>query len=512
MSNTTASSNSATPVRTRIAPSPTGDPHVGTAYIALFNRCFANQHDGEFILRIEDTDQTRSTARSEQDILRALRWLGLDWAEGPDIGGPHGPYRQSQRSDIYRKHINQLLDSGHAFRCFCTSERLDALRAEQTANKQTPGYDGHCMHLSDAEVSSKMAAGEAYVVRMKVPQEGECVFTDRLRGEIRINWQQIDMQVLMKSDNLPTYHFANVVDDHLMGITHVIRGEEWINSTPKHLLLYQHFGWEPPQFCHMPLLRNPDKSKLSKRKNPTSINYYRDMGYLPEAMVNYLGMMGWTMPDGREKFSLPEMEQSFDIDRVSLGGPVFDIDKLNWLNGKYIREDLDTETFAELYADWAFDAERLKQVIPLVKERVERFSDVIPLAGFFLSGLLPVTEADFAHKQLDTEQSRELLQLMAWQLEQLPQWDKPAIEQACRRLSAFKGLKIRETLFPLFVAVTGRAVSVSVIDSMVILGLDVTRARLRYAVEVLGGVSKKQAKTLEKTFRDLQDFELPESE
>lgn len=492
-------------VRTRIAPSPTGDPHVGTAYIALFNRCFARQHGGEFILRIEDTDQTRSTAQSEHDILQALRWLGLDWAEGPDNGGPHGPYRQSQRSDIYRQHINQLLDNGQAFRCFCTAERLDAVRNEQMANKQTAGYDGHCLTLSESEVEQKLAAREPHVVRMKVPQQGECVFHDRLRGEIRISWQQIDMQVLMKSDNLPTYHFANVVDDHLMEITHVIRGEEWINSTPKHILLYQHFGWQAPEFCHMPLLRNPDKSKLSKRKNPTSISYYQDMGYLPEALVNYLGMMGWTMPDGREKFSLGDMEAAFDIDRVSLGGPVFDVEKLNWLNGKYIRENLDTEAFAEAFSAWASTDDRMARIIPLIKERVERFSDVVPLAGFFLSGLLPVQAADFEHKQLSADQTRHILQLYVWQLEQLPEWTREGIEQSAQQLARFMDLKIRETLFPLFVAITGKAVSVSVIDSVTILGLDVSRARIRHAVEVLGGVSKKEAKVLEKTFRDLQN-------
>jgi glutamyl-tRNA synthetase len=339
---------------------------------------------------------------------------------------------------------------------------------------------------------------------MKVPRDGECVFHDRLRGEIRINWQQIDMQVLMKSDHLPTYHFANVVDDHLMEITHVIRGEEWINSTPKHILLYQHFGWQVPQFCHMPLLRNPDKSKLSKRKNPTSISYYQDMGYLPEAMVNYLGMMGWTLPDGREKFTLAEMEAGFDIDRVSLGGPVFDVDKLNWLNGKYIRENLDTEAFAEAYSQWAFADGKMARIVPLIKDRVERFSDVVPLAGFFLSGLLSLQAEDFEHKQLSAAQCKQILQLYVWQLEQLPDWTREGVEQSAQHLAAFLEIKIRETLFPLFVSITGKSVSVSVIDSVVILGLDVSRARIRHAIDVLGGVSKKEAKVLEKTFRDLQ--------
>lgn len=498
-------------VRTRIAPSPTGDPHVGTAYIALFNRCFAQQHGGEFILRIEDTDQTRSTARSEQDILKALRWLGLDWAEGPDVGGPHGPYRQSQRSDIYREHINVLLEKGHAFHCFCTSERLDALRAQQMENKQTPGYDGHCLSLSGAEINANIANKVPHVIRMRVPDSGDCVFQDRLRGEIRIAWEQIDMQVLMKSDHLPTYHFANVVDDHLMEITHVIRGEEWINSTPKHILLYQHFGWEHPQFCHMPLLRNPDKSKLSKRKNPTSISYYRDMGYLPEAMINYLGMMGWTMPDGSEKFSIEQMQAAFDIDRVSLGGPVFDVAKLDWLNGKYIRENLSAEEFAVAFSKWAFSPEKIQKIIPLLKDRVERFSDVVPLAGFFLSGLLPVSATDFEHKQLSSEQCRKILQLCAWELEQISDWSRESVERVCQRLAAFLGIKIRETLFPLFVAITGKAVSTSVIDSIYILGLDLARARIRHAVEILGGVSKKEVKELEKLLRDLQSFSLPEN-
>lgn len=494
-----------TRVRTRIAPSPTGDPHVGTAYIALFNRCFAHQHGGEFILRIEDTDQVRSTAKSERDILEALRWLGLDWDEGPDIGGEHGPYRQSQRSDIYRQHINLLLESGHAFRCFCTAERLADLRAEQQANKETTRYDGHCLHLPEEEIQRKLEAKEPHVIRMQVPEEGECRFDDMLRGEIAINWQQVDMQILMKSDNLPTYHFANVVDDHLMGITHVIRGEEWINSTPKHLLLYQYFGWQAPVFSHMPLLRNPDKSKLSKRKNPTSIGYYRDMGYLPQALVNYLGMMGWTMPDGREKFSVQEMTEHFDISRVSLGGPVFDIEKLNWLNGKYIRENLDDESFVEAFAQWAFDESRLQQLVPLVRSRVERFCDVAPLAGFMLYGIVPLEREQFAHKKLDEAQCREVLQLSLWAFEQIEHWDRDTVERRCQQVAGYLDMKIRETLFPLFIAITGQAVSVSVIDAIAILGLDVSRARIRHALEVLGGVSKKEAKRLEKTFRELAE-------
>ncbi|MDP6414217.1 MAG: glutamate--tRNA ligase [Gammaproteobacteria bacterium] len=489
-------------IRTRIAPSPTGDPHVGTAYIALFNRCFARQQGGKFILRVEDTDQHRSTTQSEHDILNSLNWLGLTWDEGPDCGGDFGPYRQSQRSDIYRQHIDQLLDKRKVFRCFCSSERLDQIRQQQK-DKQQPGYDGHCLGLSDEEIAEKLTAGESHVIRMSKPESGDCVFDDLLRGEVRISWSQVDMQVLIKSDGLPTYHFANVVDDHLMQISHVIRGEEWINSTPKHLLLYAYFDWQPPVFCHMPLLRNPDKSKLSKRKNPTSIGYYRAMGYLPQALANYLGMMGWSMSSGEEKFSIEEMTEAFDITRVSLGGPIFDTEKLDWLNGKYIREDLSDAQFAERFGAWAFNSDKVAKIVPLLKQRVERFSDVAGLGGFFLSGLLDIDMEDFAHKTLDAQLQAKILQFSLWRLEQLKEWQRDDIENTLQSLSNFLQLKIRDFLFPLFVAISGKAVSTSVIESIQILGMDICRARMRHAINLLGGISKKQAKLLEKEFCDL---------
>ena len=316
-----------TKVRTRVAPSPTGDPHVGTAYIALFNLAFARQHGGEFILRIEDTDQVRSTPESEQAILDSLRWLGIEWSEGPDVGGPHGPYRQSERGSVYAEHVEKLLASGHAFKCYRTPEELDAMRAARQASDSSMALKPSDLLLPADEAARREAAGAPYVVRMMVPEEGVCVVNDLLRGPIELDWSQVDAQVLMKSDGMPTYHLANVVDDHLMEITHVIRGEEWISSAPKHKLLYEYFGWEMPQLCHMPLLRNPDKSKLSKRKNPTSIMFYERMGFMPEALLNYLGRMGWSMPDEREKFTREDMFSHFDIHRVSLGGPVFDLEK-----------------------------------------------------------------------------------------------------------------------------------------------------------------------------------------
>ena len=497
-----------TEVRTRIAPSPTGDPHVGTAYIALFNLCFARANGGKFILRIEDTDQARSTTQSEQDIFDALRWLHLDWDEGPDKGGPHGPYRQSERGHIYQEHVHRLVDSGHAFPCFCTSERLDALRKEQQANKQQPGYDGHCLHLSKEEVAARQAAKEEHVIRMTLPREGKCTVKDMLRGDIEIDWQQIDMQVLMKSDGMPTYHLANVVDDHLMGITHVIRGEEWITSAPKHLKLYEYFGWEAPVFVHMPLLRNVDKSKLSKRKNPTSIGYYQKMGYLPEAVVNFLGMMGWTMPHGEgeqaeEIFSVQEMVEHFDINRVHLGGPVFDTEKLDWLNGRYLREKISDEEFIQRFGEWAFDPAVMHQIVPLIKQRVERFSDVAPLAGFFISGLPKITEADFEHKKVDLETAKKILQFIAWAMETLPEWHRDRVEGLLMSLAEQMDIKIRDFLFPVFIAIAGTNVSTSVIDSIAVIGKDMTRARLRHGIEVLGGVSKKGQKKLESEFRGI---------
>ena len=484
------------PVRTRVAPSPTGDPHVGTAYVALFNLCFARQHGGQFILRIEDTDQVRSTPESEQQILASLKWLGLNWDEGPDIGGPHAPYRQSERSDIYKKHAGILLEKGHAFRCFCTSTRLDQLRAEQTAAKGALGYDGHCMGLSAADVEQRLAAGEQHVIRMKVPREGTCAVNDLLRGTISIDWKEVDMQVLMKADGLPTYHLANVVDDHLMDITHVLRGEEWISSAPKHKLLYEYFGWDMPQLCHMPLLRNPDKSKLSKRKNPTSITYYERMGYLPDALLNYLGRMGWSMLDEREQFTLAEMIAHFDVQRVSLGGPIFDVEKLAWLNGQWLKS-LPLEQFVAAFQRWA-SPEYLARVASQIQTRVNTLSEAVDKAAFFFAGKVALTPESFTLKNLSTEQIKGLLQLALWELEALRHWDHAHISELLQRLSGALGIKLRDFMAPFFVSMAGSPSAPPVMEAMAIMGPDMTRARLREAIAVLGGVSKNETKVLEK--------------
>lgn len=493
-----------TPVRTRIAPSPTGDPHVGTAYIALFNYCFARQHGGQFILRIEDTDQLRSSRESEQQIFDALRWLGIEWDEGPDVGGPHGPYRQSERDEIYRRYSDELVTKGHAFHCFCTPERLDAVRAEQMARKETPRYDGHCLGLSSAEVESRLAAGESHVTRMKVPSEGVCIVPDLLRGDVEIPWDRMDMQVLMKTDGLPTYFLANVVDDHLMGITHVLRGEEWLPSAPKLIKLYEYFGWEQPRLCYMPLLRNPDKSKLSKRKNPTSITFYQRMGYLPQALLNYLGRMGWSMPDEREKFTLEDMIEHFDLSRVSLGGPIFDLEKLSWLNGMWLRE-MPLADFAQAAQQWALNADYMMQIAPHVQSRVENFSQMVSLAGFFFSGGVPLQAESFQHKKLDSDQVRQLLQLILWKLEALRQWQKDRITGCIQTVAEHLGLKLKDAMPLIFPAITGQSSSVSVLDAMEILGPDLSRYRLRQAIELLGGISKKETKEWEKLFKAIPD-------
>jgi glutamyl-tRNA synthetase len=495
-------------IRTRIAPSPTGDPHVGTAYVALFNLCFAKQKAGKFILRIEDTDQQRSTPESEQAILDSLRWLGLEWDEGPDVGGEFGPYRQSERGDIYREHCNQLLTNGHAFKCFRTPEELDALREKRTAEGKHTALKPSDLRLPESEVQKREAANAPYVIRMNVPEEGACTIQDMLRGEITMEWAQVDAQILLKSDGMPTYHLANVVDDHLMQITHVLRGEEWINSAPKHQLLYQYFGWEMPELCHLPLLRNPDKSKLSKRKNPTSILYYKRMGFMPEALLNYLGRMGWSMPDESEKFTLQQMLDNFDIQRVSLGGPIFDVEKLKWLNGCWIREELSIEQLALKLQEWAFNSEMLNPVLQQFQKRIEVYSDLAPAAAFLFSGQLQITVQDFERAtNIETEDLLKLLQFALWDLEAIRHWERDHIFEVLKSMAAILNIKLKDFLAPIFVAIAATTSSISVMDSMVLLGPDLSRARLRHAIEVLGGVSKKQMKKLEKEYNAIPRIE-----
>ncbi|MBN1866601.1 glutamate--tRNA ligase [Candidatus Sumerlaeota bacterium] len=493
-------------VRTRVAPSPTGDPHIGTACQALFDYVFAKSRGGQFVLRIEDTDRARSTPESEAKIFEALRWLGIPWDEGPDVGGPYGPYRQSERTEIYREHCRTLLDKGHAYRCFCAPERLETVRNKKRGPDERPGYDGHCRNLGEEEIRRRLDAGVPFVVRMRVPDEGECVFKDMLRNEVRIPWHNVDEQVLMKSDNFPTYHLANVVDDRLMRITHVIRGEEWISSTPKHLLLYEYFGWAPPEFCHLPLLRNPDKSKLSKRKNPTSILYYREAGFLPEAIVNYLGQMAYTLADGREMFSLADMVETFDPRRIGLGGPVFDIAKLTWLNGRYLRETMDAETLLARLREWKLSDDVWARILPLAQPRIEKLSDLVPLTAFFFADRPQYAAEALISKKLDGDATARLLRIALWEMEKVRDWNKETVQACVARIAEKEDLKLRDAVGPFFVALTGSPSSTPLFDTMAILGSDMTRRRLQYALDALAeaghALSSKKTKEIEKDYRE----------
>ena len=414
--------------RVRIAPSPTGDPHVGTAYVGLFNMVFAQKWGGKFVLRIEDTDQTRSTKESEDAILHSLKWAGLKWDEGPDVGGEFGPYRQSERTALYQKYAAQLVEAGHAYPCFATAEELAEMRKVAREKKLGTSYDRRYRELDAEEVQKRMDAGESYVIRLKFPTEGSTTFQDELRGDVTIDNAQIDDQILLKSDGFPTYHLANVVDDHLMGITHVIRAEEWISSTPKHVRLYEAFGWEPPVFVHLPLLRNLDKSKISKRKNPVSLEFFRRAGYLPEALLNFLGMMGWSMPDESEKFTVEEMVESFTWDRVSLAGPVFNVEKLEWLNGLYIRDlppvELKKRIMEEILPDELFDA-----MIPLLQERLRRLDDFFPMGTFFLTTDIQWSMEDLLPKGMDKKTVYRGLKDLSGFLDTLNPWTAETIEK-----------------------------------------------------------------------------------
>ncbi|HWG84809.1 MAG TPA: glutamate--tRNA ligase, partial [Deinococcales bacterium] len=397
----------ARPVKTRIAPSPTGDPHVGTAYQALFNYVFAKQNGGNFIVRIEDTDRGRYQAESERRILEMIDWIGLSPDESPLAGGPGAPYVQSERAELHQQHARILLERGAAYRSFETPEELERMREENRARGiQGAGYDRRYRDLTPEESQARADRGDPFVVRLKVPASGETVVHDRLRGPVAFKNEDLDDKVLLKSDGFPTYHLAAMVDDHLMGVTHVIRAEEWLTSTPTHVHIIEGFGWQQPEWIHTPLLRNPDKSKLSKRKMDTSVDSYRAQGILPEALLNYLGMMGWSMPDGREVFTVQDMIEHFRWDRVSLGGPVFDLEKLKWLNGKYIREVLPPHVLAERAVPFlraagldASDLELVTGVVTALRERFKTLGELPDLARYFFSDDYPTDEK--AARKLD---------------------------------------------------------------------------------------------------------------
>jgi glutamyl-tRNA synthetase len=490
------STSTEAPIRVRIAPSPTGDPHVGTAYIGLLNYIYARQRNGKFVLRIEDTDRTRFVPTSEQMIFDSLRWLGLTWDEGPDVGGPHGPYRQSERTEIYREHADLLLANGTAYRCFCTAEDLEAVRKQQIAAKLPPSYPGTCRHLSQDQIAANLAANKSFVIRLAVPPHNadttaSTTFRDELRGDITFDHSNVDDQVLLKSDGFPTYHLANVVDDHLMQITDVIRAEEWISSTPKHVLLYKAFGWQIPRFWHMPLLRNLDKSKISKRKNPVSLIYYRDSGYLPEAIINFLGLMGGGMPadinNGTEQFTLAEMVEHFVFTNIRLGGPVFDLTKLKWLNGEYLRKLTPQQFFHEVRTR-VFSDDYLRQISGLMQPRIETLAQFGDLTSFFFrDDVLPPPEVWIPKKRTPEE-------TIAFATDQLAtleatDWTHEALEPALKKLGEEKSWSVKENFMLLRAIITGSTMSPPLLESMIVFGKARSLDRVRRFLEA----QKKQA-------------------
>jgi len=458
-------------VRTRIAPSPTGqDLHIGNAYTALINYVVAKKVDGQFIIRIEDTDRTRLVEGSEQRILASLEWLGIPHAEGPDVGGQYAPYRQSDRITSYRKYAEDLVEKGHAYYCFCTSERLEEMRKNQEAAHKPPMYDGLCRSIDLTAAKERVANGEKHVIRMLVPDSGTTTFTDLIRGEVSFENALIDDQVILKSDNFPTYHLGVVIDDHEMKITHIIRGEEWISSTPKHILLYQFFDWEIPKIAHVSVLRNPDRSKLSKRKNPVWVSDYKTKGYLPRAILNYLASLAWSYPDGRDVFSVEEMISVFDISQLKTSAPIFDVEKLRWMNGEYLRQMPDTELMQVLYAfdeKIPHDDVKMIQILPLVKERIKTLAEFWSLAKFFFE---KPTEFE---KPVDITRKDITKAALT-----VTDWNHTAMEKSIRDASEKANEKARDVFMELRLAVTGKTVGPPLLESLEVLGKEETLKRL----------------------------------
>jgi glutamyl-tRNA synthetase len=487
-------------IRTRIAPSPTGHPHVGTLYMALFNLIFARANHGKFILRIEDTDQKRSMPEYEQSIYESLHWIGLQWDEGPDVGGAYGPYRQSERSAIYKKYCDKLLLEGKAYKCFTTAQELDEIRMVAAKTGSKAGYDRRHRNLTAEEIEAFEKEGRPFVVRLKVPLTGEVQFHDQIKGIIKVPCQDVDDQVLMKSDGLPTYHLANVVDDHLMKISHVIRGDEWVSSTPKHILINQALGFTPPTFLHMPLLLGVDGKKLSKRKNPTSAYFYRDSGYLPEAFINFLTLMGYSMEGDKEIYSLEEIIQSFNQKRIGTSGAIFDVTKLDWINQQYMISTIKEENLWDRIKEWGFKDEFMQKLMPLVHTRMKTFGDFIDLCSFFFVNHLPLTEELLCPKGKTPLQSCFILQSFLWNLEEKG-WTKEGIEESAKSVNDIFGLNFKKELIPiLFATFMGKHKGPPLFDSIVLLGEHKARARILEAIKFLGGISNKNMPLIQRAF------------
>ncbi len=478
MANDTAGS-----IRVRFAPSPTGHPHVGNIRTALFNWLFARHGGGTFLLRIEDTDTARRVEGAVESITDGLQWLGLDWDEGPVF--------QSDRLPLYRDAADALIQRGAAYRCFCTPERLEQVREDKARQHLPPRYDGRCRDLDPAEVSSGITSGTPSVIRFKTPRHGETTFEDLIRGPVTFENATLNDYVLLKSDGYPTYHLANVVDDHDMRVTHIMRADEWISSTPLHVMLYSSFGWNPPQFAHLPMILGPDKAKLSKRHGATTVIEYREQGYLPEALFNFLALLGWSLDDKTELFNRNELVKAFTLERVGKTAAVFDRTKLDWMNGVYIRA-LDIEEFAHhampfLERDLPesvprpIDRQYARRVLTLLQERTKVLSEVAELSTFFFEDAVSYPEQQLIQKGMDASKVQQVIRTVLAAVDGLEKWEAETLESSIRPICEQLGLSPRQVFGVLRVAVTGRTAAPPLFDTMEVLGRSHCLSRLTIA-------------------------------
>ncbi len=487
-------------VRVRYAPSPTGLQHIGGVRTALFNYFFARANGGKFILRVEDTDRERYSDESLQDLYDTLDWLGVTWDEGPVVGGPYGPYIQSERFDIYKKYAEQLVADGKAYYCYCSPERLEQLREQQQASKsEQQGYDRHCSNLTAEQRAELEAQGIKPVIRLKVPTEGKTTFHDVLMGDItRRNRDVSPDPILLKSDGFPTYHLANVIDDHMMHITHIMRAQEWIPSGPLHVILYEAFGWEPPVYCHLPMVMGKDGQKLSKRHGSTSVRDFRAKGYLPEALMNYVSMVGWSYDGQTEFFSKEELEKVFSLEKINKAPGVFDYKKLDWFNGQYIRRKSDAE-LQELLMPYlqeagfvsnpptAHELDIVVRMIPSVKERLKVLSDVVDVTRFLFVDIPAPSAAELLPKGQDAKTTLQAFERGSSILLEGLRAGKPdeEIENEMMAVATDMGIKVNGVFMPVRVALTGSTVSPPLFDSIRLVGIDTTSARIERAIEIL---------------------------
>ncbi len=485
----------AVPVRVRFAPSPTGKVHAGNIHTAIFDYLLARHTGGTFILRIEDTDVERKEAGAVEHMMEALKWLGLDWDEGPGVGGPYAPYFQSQRLPLYKEAAEKLVAQGNAYYCYCSSERLEAMRKEQEARKQPSGYDRLCRNLTAEERTAKQAQGIKTVIRFKVPLEGQTRFHDLIYGDVVFDHKNIDDFVMLKSDGYPTYHLANVVDDTAMKITHVIRGEEWISSTPRHLLMYQAFGYTPPQYIHMPMIVGANRAKLSKRRGAISILEYRDMGYLPEALFNFLVLIGWSLDDKTEIMTRQQMIENFSLERMGRTAAAFNQEKLDWMNGVYIRNltvaDLTNSVlpFLEKYlppeVKRPLDVNYIRQIVPLLRERINTLKDAAAYADFFFVDKLEYEATMLIGKKMTAETALTVLKGSEEKLSSLKSFNRDLLEDTLRHLADDLGLKAGQLFNVLRVATTARDAAPPLFETMEVLGKERCLERIKVAISKL---------------------------